>query len=198
MAQHKNVQSSYFSQFDWEQYQKDVFRFILSKVKDEDFAKDILQEVYLKAFTKIDQLIDPFRLKSWLFSIAHNQIVSEWNKRKKITEIANNNLQGKEIESEKQFDHTIYDCLDGIIQKLSNKYQIPLVSYYKFGKKQWQISKELAIPLPSIKSQIQRGRSIIKEKLKECCGFSEDKNGYLIGEVKPLAECKVCRRLVLK
>ena len=195
MVNYKKSQSFDFTQLDWELHQKEVFAFILSKVKNEDIAKDILQEVYLKAFTKINQLRDYSRLKSWLFSITHNQIIYEWNSRKQIIATANY-LHKEEVENEKQADnHTIYDCLQGVIRKLPNKYRIPLFSYYTIGKKQWQISKELQIPLPSIKSQIQRGRSIIKERLKECCGFSEDKHGFLIGEVKPLLECKVCSEI---
>ena len=191
MAQHKDVKLSNIEpQFDWSLYRKDIFLFILSKVRNEDLAKDIVQEVYLKAFTKVSQLKDSSRLKSWLFSIAHNQIVSQWNNKKLLS--ANVDLQIEAPYNKEQASHTIYDCLENIIKKLPNKYRIPIRSYYTAGKKQYQISKELNIPLPSIKSQIQRGRNLIKEKLKECCGFSVDKNGYLVGEVNPIAECKVC------
>ncbi len=38
----------------WEDYHQDIKRFIFSKVKDEQVADDLLQEVFIKVHTKID------------------------------------------------------------------------------------------------------------------------------------------------
>ena len=57
------------------EYTKNVFRFLMKSLKNEDAAKDILQDCFLK-FWEHRQDIDDTKVKSWLFSVAHNGMIN--------------------------------------------------------------------------------------------------------------------------
>ena len=48
---------------------------IRSVIRDDDTALDVLQDSYLKAFRRLDQLGDPSKFRAWVKSIARNQAV---------------------------------------------------------------------------------------------------------------------------
>ena len=51
-------------------------------IKDEDTVYDILQDTYVKAFTRLDQLQNPDKLIPWLKMIANN-LAKDWLKKSK-------------------------------------------------------------------------------------------------------------------
>ncbi|HAW80683.1 MAG TPA: RNA polymerase subunit sigma-70, partial [Balneola sp.] len=66
----------------WNQFSDRIFGFILSKVNDEEVAKDILQEVFIKIHTKIDTLNERDSLSSWLFTVTRNTIYDYYRQKK--------------------------------------------------------------------------------------------------------------------
>ena len=59
-----------------------VYRTIKVLIKDDDTANDILQDTYIKAFARMDQLQHPDRLVPWLKMIANNT-AKDWLKKTK-------------------------------------------------------------------------------------------------------------------
>ena len=62
------------------EYTKNIFRFLYKSLKDEDAANDLLQDCYLKLWQNRNK-IDPAKIKSWLFSVAHNAMIAEMRAR---------------------------------------------------------------------------------------------------------------------
>ena len=96
------------------------------------------------------------------------------------------------IADEQNQDHSEHDCLHGIIKNLPKKYRDPLFLSDIKGLKQQEIANQLHLPLPTIKSQIQRARKQIAQGFMDCCGFKMNDDGHLIGEIQDKADCKVC------
>ena len=66
-----------------QEYGKRLFRFIRSRVKNDDDAEDILQDVWYQLSSIIDT--EPIlQLSSWLYRVSKNRIVDK--KRKKISQ----------------------------------------------------------------------------------------------------------------
>ena len=173
----------------WRKYHQDLRRFIFSKVKDEQIADDLLQEVFIKVHTKINQLTDKNKLKSWLFTIARNTVMNFFKSHALLETLKEDNLL---LEEEITSDHSEQDCLLGIINHLPNKYKRPLYLADIKGVKQTEIAKKLDLPLPTIKSQIQRGRKLIVQGYMECCDYKLNDKGKLVGERREKVNCKVC------
>lgn len=173
----------------WNLYNNDIKQFILSQVKAVDVAEDLLQDTFLKVHTKRQQLKDETKLKSWLFSIAHH-MVTDYFRNQHDVKITDKQLL---VKPEEQPEHTEQDCLQGIIKNLPDKYRKPLFLYDVKGLKQKKIAEVLHLPLPTIKSQIQRARKLVTQGFVDCCDYKLNDKGYLVGELKEKKDCKVCR-----
>jgi len=172
----------------WTLYANDIKYFILSKVKDEAMADDLLQETFIKAHTKLGTLKDDNKVKSWLFSIARYTVLDYFRTRDMVYEMTDEDF----VFEDQKLEHTEIDCLRGIIKRLPKKYRDPLFLSDIKGMKQAQVSQQLNLPLATIKSQIQRGRKMIAQGFIDCCDFKVNDNGFLVGEMKEKEDCKVC------
>ncbi|MBJ7879397.1 sigma-70 family RNA polymerase sigma factor [Gelidibacter salicanalis] len=172
----------------WNLYSEDIKHFILGKVKDDVATDDLLQETFLKVHVKLDTLHDETKLKPWVFAIARHTVMDYFRNHQSISSQAEDHIPADNAPAE----HTKEDCLRGIIKSLPKKYRNPLILADIQGLKQAQISERLKLPLPTVKSQIQRGRKLISQGFVECCDFKINNDGYLVGELKEREECKVC------
>ncbi|QRM89621.1 sigma-70 family RNA polymerase sigma factor [Lacinutrix sp. WUR7] len=172
----------------WELHADDIKYFIFSKVKDAVVAEDLLQETFIKVHTKLNTLKDEDKLKSWLFAIARYTVLDYFRSKKVVYETTDEDF----IFEEQKLEHTEIDCLHGIIKSLPKKYRDPLFLSDIKGVKQQQIAEQLHLPLPTIKSQIQRGRKMIAQGFVDCCDFVINEEGFLVGEIKDKADCKMC------
>ncbi|NAS32603.1 sigma-70 family RNA polymerase sigma factor [Flavobacteriaceae bacterium R38] len=175
----------------WEAYSEDLRNFIFNKVKDEDVANDILQDVFLKIHTKHDQLKDASRIKPWIFTIARNTVFDFFKTNGLKGEIQEELIEEASFEAE---EHTEKDCLYGIIKSLPEKYREPLFLSDIRGIKQTEIAKQFQLPLPTIKSRIQRARKMITEGYMACCDYKLNDKGKLVGELKDKKDCKICNQ----
>lgn len=172
----------------WNLYAEDLKHFILFKVKDIAITDDLLQDTFIKVHTKLDTLKDETKLKSWLFSIARHMVVDYFRVYHPSSELPDDEV----FLEPKTTEHHVKDCLYGIIKGLPKKYRDPLFLSDIKGLKQAEIADQLHLPLPTIKSQIQRGRKLISQGFIDCCDFKLNDEGYLVGELKDRNDCKVC------
>lgn len=52
-----------------------LYRFAFSLSKNPDDALDLTQSAFYKLIEKIDDIRDPSRVKSWLFSVVHRAYI---------------------------------------------------------------------------------------------------------------------------
>ena len=173
----------------WQLYSNDIKHFIFSKVNDINIAEDLVQETFIKIHTKLNTLKDSSKIKSWVFSISRNIIIDYFRVNNKIVEI-------KSIQSFDPYQddyHSKQDCLPAHIKNLDEKYRTPIFLSDIKGLKQSEIALQLALPLSTIKSRIQRARKKIALSYMDCCGYVLNKKGILIGEDQEKEDCKICR-----
>ena len=73
----------------YDKYFEKIYRYIAVKVGDRMDAEDITQQVFLKAIKSISSFKwKGFPFSSWLFRIAHNQVVDYLRKKKKQSTFA--------------------------------------------------------------------------------------------------------------
>lgn len=66
------------------QYADNVFRFIVKNLKHEEDAKDVVQSAFEKLWINREQ-VDGAKSKSYLFTIAYNQMIDHIRKNKRVT-----------------------------------------------------------------------------------------------------------------
>ena len=57
-------------------YQKRLYAFVRRMVTDPDETQDVLQNVFLKAWTGLERFREDAQLYSWLYRIAHNESIT--------------------------------------------------------------------------------------------------------------------------
>lgn len=172
----------------WTKYSDDLKLFIISKVKSKTVADDILQDAFIKIHTKLDTLKDFAKLKSWIFTITRNSILDYFKTQNKTIEFDDFTIE----EENEEHTHTEKDCLGEILKNLPKKYRDPIFLSDIKGLKQQEVAEQLNQSLSATKSQIQRARKLIAEGFMDCCGYTLNENGKLIGETKEKEDCKIC------
>jgi RNA polymerase sigma-70 factor (ECF subfamily) len=170
----------------WQEFKKDLDRFILSKVKNREAAKDILQETFIKIHSCLHQLKDEDKLASWVYQIARNTIHDHFRKQKDILNV--NKIEVQQEYFEFGYNEKFMECMLPFIKKLPGKYQeaITLVEIKK--QSQVKLAEKLGISYSAVKSRVQRGRVLLKSYFTKCCDISTDKYGNIISHT-PKGNC---------
>jgi RNA polymerase sigma factor (sigma-70 family) len=71
----------------YDQFHKLIYHIAYNITKDAHLSQDIVQETFLKAYTKIDTLLDTTKTKSWLTSIARCTAIDFIRKESKRNEV---------------------------------------------------------------------------------------------------------------
>lgn len=74
------------------EYTKNLFRYLFKTLRDEEAAKDMTQDCFLKLWNN-KQKIDPLKIKSWLFSVAHNAMLNYLKSESRKTSIENHDSE---------------------------------------------------------------------------------------------------------
>ncbi|MBK9190553.1 MAG: RNA polymerase sigma factor [Crocinitomicaceae bacterium] len=69
-----------------DQYADNIYRFVLKHIRNEDVAKDIVQEMFAKVWVKRDD-IDASKVRSYLFTTAHHTLIDVVRKEKNQTTV---------------------------------------------------------------------------------------------------------------
>ncbi len=94
-------------------YSDNLYRFILKNIKDEDKAKDVVQDSFEKLWIKIET-VSHEKVKSYLFSTAYHTMIDLIRKEKRMTVLEETNM-GEYSHSEQFSD------LNEILHKALNR-----------------------------------------------------------------------------
>ncbi|WP_010136256.1 RNA polymerase sigma factor [Ochrovirga pacifica] len=152
-------------------YWADVYRFLLSKINDDNIdAEDLTIVTFSKAFDKIDTFDEQYDFKNWLFSIAKNLWVDELRKQKNQT-----------VSIEQENKSVFYLCdqnptpedkiiieqnlaqLKKNIKRLKPKYQKVINLRYFQELSYQEIAEVLGEPLNNVKVKLLRAKKLLAE-----------------------------------
>jgi RNA polymerase sigma-70 factor, ECF subfamily len=161
----------------WEAHKTVLKNYIRKRIKDEDVAKDILQDILMKVYQFCLSKSGVRNVRAWLFQIAHNIIIDYQRKQNKLSYEVPEMI---EIENETKAYEAAAEFILPMIQFLPEAYAIPLKLADIDGLKQADIAQKLGLSLTATKSRIQRARQLLKSEFITCCHFETDKNGQLL------------------
>ena len=108
----------------WNDMNDRLTNFVNGKVNDSELSKDIVQDVFLKVFTKFDTLKNKDKLVSWIYQITRNEIISHFRKLKFNTF----SMEIKEEEfSEETLTSELTHCISPFINSLPEKYKQAII-----------------------------------------------------------------------
>ena len=167
----------------WKEYHNKLLDFIQKRITDSVMSEDILQDVFVKILSKIHTLKDISKLQSWLYRITRNAITDHYRQKKKVSDIPEH-ISDIQFEGENKLMKEAEEWVKVLIKSLPDKYREAIELSEIKGISQKDIANQLHIPYPTIRSRVQRGRNMLKEKLTECCLLNVDAYGNIL-DVKP-------------
>ncbi|MGM0875542.1 MAG: RNA polymerase sigma factor [Bacillota bacterium] len=136
-----------------------------------DEIADIAQEVFIRVYRFIDQF-SKAKFSTWLYKITLNVTRDFSRKRKsnlrKVFKIQQDFRNDDYPETESRVIRNEEDrILHMAIQKLDEKYRVPIVLYYFHEKKYEEIAEIMSITLSTVKTRILRGKTLLKKMMEE-------------------------------
>ncbi len=136
-------------------------------------AKDILQEVFLKAYRNLNAYDQTLKFSSWLYRIAHNETVSYIRKikaRPQTIDLETNQTFLEAIESklnlEKELDQKLLKRnLKILLDKLDEKYRVVLILRYLEEKNYEEIADILQKPTGTVATLLNRAKENFKKEI---------------------------------
>jgi len=151
----------------WKEFSPKLGRFIRARVADPATAEDILQDVFLKFQSRLDEFHDAAKVQGWLFLVARNAIIDHYRTRKPTSELPES-LPAALPENLTELEE-LRVAFRRIIDGLPKTYREALVLTEFEGLTQEELAKRLGISLSGAKSRVQRGRELLKERLLNAC-----------------------------
>lgn len=167
----------------------------LKYVKDEEAAKDVLQEAYIRAWKNLDKLKEPEKFDSWLAQIVVNTAKNELEKRNHTPldlRMESGEEEDAEImdqavsvwENEPELEYTKEETrqlVHELIDALSDEQRLVVIAFELEGLTTKEIAEQLGCPEATVKSRLRYGRNNIKTKAEEL-----QKRGYKLYSVAPM------------
>ncbi|WP_105619415.1 RNA polymerase sigma factor [Vallitalea okinawensis] len=152
----------------YEKYSEDIYKVAYYISKDQYIAEEILQETFIKAYTKIDTLNNPDSVRPWLITIASNLTKKKLKSTKNKVYYYSNLTDFEYLISNKpinNIDHMIIkDHLKECINSLEPDFREVLILYFFNQLSYEEIAEKLNIRLGTVKSRLSRAKKKLKER----------------------------------
>lgn len=148
-------------------YKKRVEMLGMSFFKNHSDTEDFIQEVFLRAYTKLATFQGNSLFSTWITRIAYNVAVNAVNRRKEYVSLTDENSPPDYdlTPEERQIQKATFEAVHTAIQELPERFAICLDMYFFYGIPYQEISEITEIPVNTIKSHIFRAKQLLREKL---------------------------------
>jgi RNA polymerase sigma-70 factor (ECF subfamily) len=142
----------------------------LQYASGEEDAQDILQDGFMKVFTKLDQVKNPAAFPGWIRRIMINTALEKYRSQVLLQRVDDMKGDLPELSGEEVFNELTCDELVALIQTLSPRYRMVFNLYAIEGYNHQEISETLGISVGTSKSNLSRARGILQDKIKRNYG----------------------------
>lgn len=149
-------------------YGASLFSFVVSVLKDEFDAEEVVQDVFLKIWEKRRDLDSSLSFKSYLFTIALNTTKNRYRKKLQTEKYKQVVAMELNINQTSDFDMVEYrnllDYIDKLIEKLPPSRRKIFILSKKDGLKNPEIAKLLNISEQTVKNQLVSAMKFLRSE----------------------------------
>lgn len=166
-------------------YGHKIFQLAFRCLRNHEDAEEVVQDVLLKVFRKIELFRGDSALSSWIYRITFNTAMSRLRNGKfmRPAEVSEHEMQGQEQEDgvrrlreaadwssladEAFLRSQLRDRLADAMKDLPEIYRTPIVLRDIHGMSTEEASQMLQVKSQTLKSRLHRGRLILRERLAD-------------------------------
>ncbi|MFA6416824.1 MAG: sigma-70 family RNA polymerase sigma factor [Patescibacteria group bacterium] len=163
-----------------------VFSYLVSRYKDKllryirrlssvglEEAEDMLQNIFIKVYLNLNDFDDSLKFSSWIYRIAHNEVIDNYRKRKARPQLLDIDIKDSQI-SELAGDTNLLEELarqelkqeiSAAISRIDVKYQEMIILKYLEEKDYQEISDIIKKPLGTVASRMNKAKAELKKVL---------------------------------
>ncbi len=156
-----------------ERYEQKLLRYARKFLFNQDDAKDLVQDVFIKAYSNLQSFDSRRRFSPWLYRVAHNEFLNVIKSKKGKESFSLFDIDvlfphpiAKETADEKVNLQEVKDWMEKSLNSLDAKYREPLVLYYLEEMNYQEIADILQIPVSTVGVRLGRGRALLKKNIR--------------------------------
>ena len=158
-----------------------LYRFALRLLGSEDEAKDLIQEVLIKVWSKRNQIDQLQNAEAWCMRITKNMAIDQLKSKRVqltggLTEYQEAGYGTTDTPLHEMERHDAMQRIDLMIAELPEKQREAMHLRYVEGYSYKEISDIMGVDINQVKVNIFRARRTIKEKLLKVDAYGLDKN----------------------
>lgn len=147
-----------------------VAQIVRKMVANQEDQKDLVQDIYLKAYQSLPSFKFQSKLSTWIATIAYNTTVNCLEKKKiplcDIDSVQESNFVLQENVEKGIFKKETLQILNNEINKLPPLYKTLISLYHIEELPNREIAEITSLPEGTIKSYLYRARKILKENIE--------------------------------
>lgn len=154
-------------------YEEKMTRYARKFLFGGEEVKDLVQEVFIKAYVNIRSFDIGRKFSPWLYRVAHNEFINAGKKKSRLPVFTFDldalfpHLVAKETADGEMERQDLKKMLDQSLEKLDVKYREPLVLYYIEDLDYKEIADILKIPVSTVGVRLARGKVMLKNVVLE-------------------------------
>jgi RNA polymerase sigma-70 factor (ECF subfamily) len=156
----------------YNRYCKAMYNVALRIVKDAHYAEDVMQEGFLKAFTKIDDYRQEVAFGAWLKRIIINYSIDFLKKTNAykaddIEKVMYKVEDATEAEQDFDFTHLKATQVLNAMNSLKDNYRMMLTLFYIEGYDQEEITEIMNISYANCRTTMSRAKDSLRKQLQD-------------------------------
>lgn len=156
-----------------------LYNFALRTTGNEDDARDLLQETYLKAYRFWDKYEKGTNIRAWLFRIMKNSYINRYRKETKepdkvdYEDIENfyNTIRAESTDpndlQQQLYGNLLGDEVTKALQSLPDDFRTVVILCDIEGLTYEEIAEFVECPIGTVRSRLHRGRRLLQARLFE-------------------------------
>jgi RNA polymerase sigma-70 factor (ECF subfamily) len=174
-----------------QRFEATVYAVALTRLRNPLEAQELAQEVFIHAWSKLDQLRDPECLPGWLRQITVRMALNRLTRRGPLRGAETGVLESVPSAGDSPLDEMVRQeqrkaLLDGLDQ-LKPTDKETLVAFYLRGRSLQQMSREFATPIGTIKRRLHVARKRLRQRLEQVSPEAPAEVGSDFNEEQELA-----------
>ena len=143
-----------------------LWGFVRRLAADEDAAREILQDVWVRVLRGIPRLRDGSKLRAWLFGIARRTLMDRL--RDQYAKAPAADVDVEEIPTDTAAaDIDDLDALEHALERLPLIEREAVTLFYLQELSLNEMAESLSVPVGTVKSRLFRGRRLLRQHLTE-------------------------------
>jgi RNA polymerase sigma-70 factor, ECF subfamily len=157
----------------YDRFQPEIVRYLAIRVRDQETAEDLAQQVFLKAWKAIPRYEHrgaPFR--AWLYRMAHNQMVDYYRTSRSTTDLEGVEIAEESTAEEELLRGEMQEALQAALDRLSEDHRQVLVLRFLMEKSAREIGEIMGRKEVTVRGLQMRALQALRREIDAMGGLT--------------------------